>query len=453
MRTLRALLPRTPRPLSLPSCACAARASLPLARSFAAAASAAPPAAAAASSSGGAASPATTVLEEARQQVDFLFTRMVARAGGAHNLRWPREIVALTGAPGAGKGTNIAIIKAERDIAESLEVSSLFTTPAFEAMKASGRLISDADVIGCVLEALVQPRYAGGVVLDGYPRTATQAASLVALSERLEAVCATYAQHESAEVRRATRKPRLTLAVLHCDEDESVRRQMSRGVGLAHAAKLLQDVGEQGGAGARATDLSESKCRLRYSIFKAEVAACLQVVREHGSSGLRHLLIDASGSPEEVARSTRRMFVYAAEMDLDAQVYELLRPIPPASSLVQQARSKLVARLSAYVDSAPAVFERAVALVSREVMPKLEHMSLAGGAIVRTVNPVLAEHPQAINMVLDVSGSSRLCGARARTRGRQRALVPLTLHPMRSRPLSPRRFCLSAASPLCWTFR
>jgi adenylate kinase family enzyme len=381
-------------------CAAALRLRHFSASAAAAAASAAPAPAAPASP----AAPATAVLEEARQQVDFIYTRLVARAGGAHNLRWPREIVALTGAPGAGKGTNIAIIKAERDIAESLEVSSLFTTPAFEAMKASGRLISDADVLGAVLEALLRPEFAGGVVLDGFPRTATQAAALVALSERLEAVCTAFARHESAEVRRATRKPRLTLAVLHCDEDESVRRQMSRGVGLAHAAKLLQDVGEHGGAGARATDLNEAKCRLRYSIFKAEVAACLQVVRENGGSGLRHLLIDASGAPAEVARSTRRMFAYAAELDLDAQVYELLRPIPPASSLVQQARSKLVARLAGYVDSAPGVFERAVALVCREVMPKLEHMSLAGGATVRSVNPLLAEHPQAINMVLVVRG-------------------------------------------------
>jgi adenylate kinase family enzyme len=324
-----------------------------------------------------------STLEEARLQVGIAFSRLAARAGGAHCLRWPTEIVALTGAPGAGKGTNIAIIKAERDIAASLEVSSLFTTPAFEALKASGRLLSDSDVIGSVLEALLQPKFAGGVVLDGYPRTAVQAAALVALSERLEAVCAQHARHESAEVRRATRKPRLTLAVLHCDEDESVRRQMSRGVGLAHAAKLMEDVGERGVApGARATDLNEQKCRLRYALFKAEVAACLAVVRETAAGhGLRHLIIDASGSPEEVARQTRRMFAYAAELDLDAKVYELLRPIAPASILVEQARSKLVGRLSGYVDAAPAVFQRAVALVSEEIMPKLEHMSLAGGAM------------------------------------------------------------------------
>jgi adenylate kinase len=311
-----------------------------------------------------------------------VYSRLVARVGGPQNLRWPSEIVALTGAPGAGKGTNIAIIKAERDIAASLEVSSLFTTPAFEALKASGRLLSDSDVIGSVMEALLEPRFAGGLVLDGYPRTAVQAASLVALSERLEAVCTQFARHESAEVRRATRRPRLTLAVLHCDEDESVRRQMSRGVGLAHAAKLMEDVGERGAApGARATDLNEQKCRLRYALFKAEVAACLAVVRDTPNHGLRHLIIDASGSPAEVAKQTRRMFAYAAELDLDAKVYEMLRPISPASILVEQARSKLVGRLSSYVDTAPAVFQRAVALVSEEVMPKLEHMSLAGGAM------------------------------------------------------------------------
>ena len=35
-------------------------------------------------------------------------------------------------------------------------------------------------------------------------------------------------------------------------------------------------------------------------------------------------------------------------------------------------------------------------------MPKLEHMSLSGAATVRTVNPLLTEHPSSINMVLDI---------------------------------------------------
>jgi adenylate kinase family enzyme len=344
-----------------------------------------------------------STLEEARQQVNFIFSRLVAKNGGVEKLRWPSEIVALTGAPGAGKGTNISIIKAERDIAESLEVSSLFSTPAFEAMKATGRLISDSDVIGTVMEALLNPKYVGGLILDGYPRTAVQAASLVALSERLDVVCASFSKHPDVGVRHATRRPRMTLAVLHCDEEESVRRQMSRGAGLSKAAKLLKDVGEGGGAGARETDLNESRCRLRYSVFKAEVATCLAVVRENPFHGLRHLVIDASGSQEDVARQTRKMFAYAAELDLDANVYELLRPVKSASSLVQQARSKLVSRLGGYMEAQPDVFSKAVSLVHDEIMPKLEFMSLSGAATVRTVNPLLREHPGAINMVLDVS--------------------------------------------------
>jgi len=330
---------------------------------------------------------------------------MASRVGGIQNLRWPKEIVALTGAPGAGKGSNLRIIMKERDLTESLEVSSLFNTPAFEAQKATGRLLSDADVLTTVFEELLNPRYSSGLVLDGFPRTAVQAAALVALSERLELVCATYSRHQSVEVRRATRKPRITLAVLHCDEDESVRRQMSRGAGLAHHHKLLEEVGERGVVGARATDLDETRCRLRYKLFKAEVAACLAVVRDTAGHGVRHLIVDASGSPEDVARETTKMFQYAAELDLDTKVYELLRPISSASNLVQQARSKLVGRLSGYADSQPLLFEKVVALVQQEIMPKLEFMSLAGGAVIRTVNPLLHE-PNAINILLDVSALS-----------------------------------------------
>ena len=82
-------------------------------------------------------------------------------------------------------------------------------------------------------------------------------------------------------------------------------------------------------------------------------------------------------------------------------MYESLRAIPSAASLVQRARSKLVARLGGYVEAQPELFGRVVAFVHEEVLPKLEFMSLAGAAIVRTQNKLL-EQPSAVNMLLDI---------------------------------------------------
>ena len=83
-------------------------------------------------------------------------------------LAFPRELIWLTGAPGAGKGTHIATILKERDLVHTVEVSSLLTGPTFEAIKASGRLVSDSDVVHAVLRVLLDPKHAAGVVLDGF---------------------------------------------------------------------------------------------------------------------------------------------------------------------------------------------------------------------------------------------------------------------------------------------
>ena len=90
-------------------------------------------------------------------------------------MQLPREIVWLTGAPGAGKGTMSSFIMAERDIPSIFEVSSLLRTPAMEARKREGALIGDRDVVAAVLEELLAPRHRSGVVVDGFPRTHLQA--------------------------------------------------------------------------------------------------------------------------------------------------------------------------------------------------------------------------------------------------------------------------------------
>lgn len=152
-----------------------------------------------------------------RSLFDQAWAAQIAKRGGIEKLIFPAQIIFLTGAPGAGKGTQLRTIMRERDLQATMEVSSLFQTPVFEAMKATGRLISDADVIAVVIDALLEEKYAGGVVVDGFPRTAGQASAIVLLHEKLAERCAAHV-NSSAAIRAATRQPRFTLAVLWCDE-------------------------------------------------------------------------------------------------------------------------------------------------------------------------------------------------------------------------------------------
>jgi adenylate kinase len=153
-----------------------------------------------------------------RSLFEQAWLNQIEKRGGADKMNFPREMIFLTGAPGAGKGTQIGTVLRERDLQHSIEVSSLFKTPAFEAMKSTGKLLSDADVISVVIDALLDPKYSAGVVIDGFPRTAAQASAIVLLHEKLAERCAMHVHSANVALRAATRQPRFTLAVLWCDE-------------------------------------------------------------------------------------------------------------------------------------------------------------------------------------------------------------------------------------------
>ena len=99
----------------------------------------------------------------------------------------------LLGAPGAGKGTQAALL------AKTLGVPHIATGDMFRAAKAAGspmgvmarkymdrgELVPDKVTIGIVEERLQQSDVAHGWVLDGFPRTAAQAAALDDLLARL----------------------------------------------------------------------------------------------------------------------------------------------------------------------------------------------------------------------------------------------------------------------------
>ena len=94
--------------------------------------------------------------------------------------------VVFLGAPGVGKGTQADRIVAQYQVAkistgdllrEAVRNQSTLGLEAKSYMD-QGKLVPDAVVIGLVREKLADPSCAKGFVLDGFPRTVTQAEAL-----------------------------------------------------------------------------------------------------------------------------------------------------------------------------------------------------------------------------------------------------------------------------------
>jgi adenylate kinase len=107
------------------------------------------------------------------------------------------RVLVLLGAPGAGKGTQAAFL-AERLGLPRVATGDLFRaaardgTPlglAAQAYMERGELVPDEVTVGMLLERLAAPDAARGVILDGFPRTRSQAEALDrALAERAAVV-------------------------------------------------------------------------------------------------------------------------------------------------------------------------------------------------------------------------------------------------------------------------
>src|SRR5215470_8173698 len=158
---------------------------------------------------------------------------------GRENLRFPKEIILLGGAPGAGKGTNTAFIAKTRGLTcPPIVISALLDSPEAKALKDQGTMVGDREVVGLVLRELLRPEYQHGAIIDGFPRTNVQVECLKLLVDKMHEL---RREFYDTPLSIHFRHPTVHIMVLFVDEAESIARQLRRGrETLIHNEKVMR---------------------------------------------------------------------------------------------------------------------------------------------------------------------------------------------------------------------
>src|SRR5690606_25852487 len=183
-------------------------------------------------------------------------------------LRFPKEIILLGGAPGAGKGTNTDFIAKARGLTcPPVVISALLDSPEAKRLKDAGAMVGDREVVGLLLRELMKPDYRDGVILDGFPRTRVQVECLKLLVDKMHRL---RREFYGTPLGIHFRQPTIHIMVLFVDEKESIARQLKRGRETRqHNEEVLRT-----GVGTlmedRPTDHDEALAQRRYRVFKEQ---------------------------------------------------------------------------------------------------------------------------------------------------------------------------------------
>ena len=173
----------------------------------------------------------------------------------------------LLGAPGSGKGTQAARLKAHLQVPHistgdllraEVAAGSRLGLEAKEVM-ARGELVSDAILLGMLEDRFSRPDTANGFILDGYPRNLAQADALDGLLRR-------------------------------------IGQPMDRAVQLDVAQELLVDrIAGRAKAEGRTDDAPEA-VRTRLQVYDSQTAPVIDFYRQHGQL----TVVDGVGTLDEV---------------------------------------------------------------------------------------------------------------------------------------------------------
>jgi adenylate kinase len=314
---------------------------------------------------------------------------------GVENLRFPKELILLGGAPGSGKGTNTDFIRKVRGIsAEPIVISQLLDSPEAKKIKAGGGMVGDEEVLRLLFHKLLKPEFRDSAVLDGFPRTNVQVECLKMLYDRMVMLRRQFSDTPQAHF---FRQPVFHIMVLFVDEAESIARQLKRGrETLAHNAEVRHaGVGEL--EEERATDFDPELARNRYRTFKEKTYDALVSLKQI----FHYHFINAQAPIEEVRRNIIRELDYQSSLELDPRTYDTLRHIPLADEIVIQARQELVNRLDSYQVEYPELLQNVVDFVQEKMMPVIKRYAVTGRATINSED-TLFHDPLAVAMLIDV---------------------------------------------------
>ncbi len=314
---------------------------------------------------------------------------------GRENLRFPKEIILLGGAPGAGKGTNTAFIAKTRSLTcQPIVISALLDSPEAKALKDSGHMVGDREVVGLLLRELLRPEYHDGVIIDGFPRTTVQVECLKLLVDQMHAL-----RREFFDTPFSIhfRHPTIHIMVLFVEEKSSIARQLKRGRETRAHNEEVRRTGIGQLREDRPTDHDEALARRRYQAFKEQTWDALQSLEEI----FHYHFINAQGPVEKVEQNILREVQYQSTLELDPRTVDRLRGVPVASEIIVHARQQLVKRLDSYELQSSELFARVIEFIERKMMPIVLRHAISGVAHINTEDAVL-DSPLALAMLIDV---------------------------------------------------
>lgn len=314
---------------------------------------------------------------------------------GREELRFPKEIILLGGAPGAGKGTHTQFILRARGLTcRPIVVSALLDSPDARRIKDAGGMVGDREVMGILLRELLKPEYRDGCILDGFPRTEVQVECLKLLVDRMQGL---RKEFYGTPLGIHFRQPTVHIMVLFVDEKTSVARQLKRGREVKAHNEEVRRTGDGELLEERATDYDPALAQRRYRVFKEQTWDALLSLREI----FHYHSINAQGEVEEVEQNILKELKYQSSLELDPATHDTLRVIPVAEEIVVHARQELVKRLDSYQFENGELFANVVGFVSKKIMPIVLRHAISGFALINTEDRLL-DDPLALAMLIDI---------------------------------------------------
>jgi len=314
---------------------------------------------------------------------------------GHANLRFPKELILLGGAPGSGKGTHTRYIMAARGLTcQPIVISDLLTSREAERIKGGGGMVGDKEVVGILLRKMLQEQFRDGAVLDGFPRTSVQVECLKLLVDRINQL---HNEFGKTSLAINFRRPTIHAMVLFIGEGTSIERQLKRGREIEAHNVEVNETGIGTLQELRATDREKSAARQRYQVFKEKTWEALNSLKE-----LYHYhFVNAEGPIREVEENILSELQYQSSLELEQRTHARIRSLPLAEEIAHHARQELVRRLDSYELEHHDLFVQIVDLIRDRFVPIITRHALSGRAHVNTENAIFQD-PLAISMLIDV---------------------------------------------------